>query len=166
MISPELIRRYSFFAGLEKYQINMLSMLGDEINVEVGHYFFREKDELKHFYLVVEGTVDIVIGVTDRDQEQKLVEQLTGNFNMKNIPISSVRPGDIFAWSALIPPHTSTAGAKASSFCHVVAFDCEKLRLIFENDVNFAYLMTVKMAQVIRSRLRDSRIVSLAEIMV
>jgi hypothetical protein len=39
----------------------------------------------------------------------------------------------------------------------VVALDCEKLRPIFEEDHNLAYLMTLKAAHIVRGRLRDIR---------
>jgi CRP-like cAMP-binding protein len=68
----------------------------------------------------------------------------------------------VFAWSALIPPHTATASGTALTECHVVAFDAEKLLQIFEEQPDFGYLMSVKAGQLIRDRLRDLRIESLA----
>ena len=85
---------------------------------------------------------------------------------MKNhdVTVSTVRRGNIFGWSSLVPPHNSTAGAKAQMSCRVVSFDCEELRQIFDEDHEFGYLMTQKAAQVIRGRLRDMRMESLAEV--
>ena len=69
----------------------------------------------------------------------------------------------MFGWSALVPPHTSTANAKAMTSCRVAVFDMEELRPILEVDCRFAYLMLLKAAQIVRGRLRDRRIESLAE---
>ena len=82
----------------------------------------------------------------------------------KDVTVSTVGAGDVFAWSALVPPHTATASAKAATRCRVVGFDCEALRPIFEEDRTLAYLMLLKVAQVVRGRLRDTRIENLAEI--
>jgi CRP/FNR family cyclic AMP-dependent transcriptional regulator len=147
MVSPELIRRYPFFAGLSIDQIVTLAKVADEEMVETGHYFFKERDELRHFYIVLEGAVGIVIELPEQDKE---------------VVTSTVGPGEIFAWSALVPPYNSTAGAKALAPCRVVRFDCDELEKVFEEDCRFGYLMTRKAAQVIRERMRDLRIESLA----
>ncbi|MBS1253841.1 MAG: hypothetical protein MAG451_02894 [Anaerolineales bacterium] len=162
MISPQRIHRYPFFAGLNHDYGDTLARVADEVSVEAGHWFFREGDELHEFYLVLEGAIAVVIGVPDRDAEQPLSAQLTGKLATKDIMVSSVGKGDVFAWSALVPPYRSTASAKAITPCRVVAFDVEALRPMFEEDCRFAYLMTQKAAQVIRKRLRDLRIESLA----
>ncbi len=164
MISPELIRRYPFFAGLNHHYTLTLAQCADELSVEPGHCFFQEGDELNKLYLILEGTVAIVIDVPDRALEQPLAWQLKGRLNSRGITVSTVGTGEVFAWSALIPPHKATAGAKAITPCRVIALDCEELQPIFEDDCKLAYLMTLKAAQIVRERLRDMRIESLAEI--
>ena len=163
MISAELIRRYPFFAGLNHDYTATLAKHAVEHSVEAGHCFFQERDELNKFYLILEGAVAIVIHVPDRGLKQPLYGQLTGNLNNKDITVSSVGPGEVFGWSALVPPHTSTANAKAMTSCRVAVFDMEELRPILEVDCCFAYLMLLKAAQIVRGRLRDRRIESLAE---
>ena len=162
MISPELLRRYPFFAGLSHEELVSMANVGSEINVEAGHYFFHEGDHLVRFYLVVEGAIAIVIEVPDQDVEHKLSGQLTGDLQMKDVVISAIGPGEVFGWSALGPPHDATTSAKSTTPCHVIAFDCQELLPIFEEDCRFGYLMTQKAAQIIRERLRDMRIESLA----
>jgi CRP-like cAMP-binding protein len=164
MVSPELIRRYPFFAGLDYDHIVKLAKVADEETVETGHYFFHEGDELMVFYLVLEGAVAIVLEIPDRDVEQQIAGQLTGELKTKDVTTSTVGTGDVFGWSGLIPPHTSTASAKAVTPCRVVVFDCEELGKIFEEDCRFGYTMAQKGAQVIRERLRDMRIESLAHL--
>ena len=162
MISPQLIQRYPFFVDFSLEQIDTLAKAAEDIYVEVGHFFFPEGEDLKKFYFVVEGKVSVVIGVPDRTKEQKFVDQLYNNFAPKDLTVCSIGVGEMFGWSALIPPHKSTAGATAATDSRVLAFDCDKLRLGFEDDPQFAYLMTMKAAQTIRERLRCMQIESLA----
>ncbi len=164
MISTELMRRYPFFAGLNADYMVTLAKSAVEFSEDEGHRFFHEGDILDHFYLVLEGIVAIVIEVPDRDEVQTLTRQLTGNLKNRDVTVSTVRPGNIFGWSALIPPHKSTAGAKAQTPCQVVSFDCEELRPLCDEDHEFGHLMTQKVAQVIRERLRDMRIESLSRV--
>jgi len=162
MISPELLRRYPFFAGLSHEHLVTLANAAEEISVETGHTFFQEEDKLNHFYLLIKGSVGINIPVPDREAKQNVSGQLLGELKTKNIIITTVGTGGVFAWSALIPPYKATAGATALTDCHVVAFDAEKLLMLFQEQTDFGYLMSVKAGQLVRDRLRDLRIESLA----
>jgi CRP-like cAMP-binding protein len=164
MISPELIRRYPIFSGLEESQIVTLAQVADEVKVDEGHYFFHDEEKLDTFYLVVEGEVAVTIEVPDQAVEQKVSGQLMGELQTKDIVISSVGPGEVFAWSGLVPPHEATASAKAATACWVIAFDGVQLREEFEEDCRFGYIMMQKAAEVSRGRLRDLRIESLASL--
>lgn len=162
MVSTESLRRFPLFAGLNNDQVAILSEIAYEETAEPGHYFFREKDDLKRFYILLEGQVSIVIGVPDRDVEQTFTMQITRNLVNKDLTVTTVGEGEMFGWSALVPPHTSTAGAKANTYCKVLAFDAEKLQQIFQEDWRFGYMMIQRAAQVIRQRLRDRRVEALA----
>ncbi|MBN1219730.1 MAG: Crp/Fnr family transcriptional regulator [Anaerolineae bacterium] len=164
MISPEVLRRYPFFAGLNYDHLVALAKVAEELVVETDHYFFHEGDSLDHLYLVVEGAVAIVIEVPARDVEHKLAEQFTGDLKTDEIVLSAVGPGEVFGWSALVPPPEVTNSGKATTPCRVIAFDAKELLKIFERDYNFGYLMIQKMAQVVRGRLRDMRTESLAHL--
>lgn len=147
MISPEVIRRYPFFAGLSLDQITTLANLADEKTVEAGHFFVREGDEVPYLYLLEEGTVSILIEIPIKE---------------KDIIVSTVGPAEVFAWSALVPPHTATASVKAITLCRVVAIDCRKLLEAFEADCQFGYIMMTKAAQVTRDRIAAMNIEMLA----
>lgn len=162
MISPELIRRYPFFSGLNFDQITTLAMVADEVKAETGHYFFHEGDRLRKLFLVMEGKVDVAVSITDRNHVQDVAEQIMGNFTTEHVAVSTIGPGQLFAWSALLPPYVSTAAARAVTPTRVLAFDSDDLYKIFQEDCTFGYLMMQKVASVIRQRLRDMRIQSLA----
>jgi CRP-like cAMP-binding protein len=162
MISPELLRRYPFFSCLSHDQITTLAMAGEELTVEAGHYFFHEGDKLRNLFFVIEGEIEIGVRMPDRSVEQDVREQIMGNFIEKYVSVSSITPGQIFAWSAMIPPNESTASAKAVVPCRVAVFDGEELMQAFQDDCPFGYLMLQKIAVVVRQRLRDMRIQSLA----
>ncbi len=163
MISPELFRRHKFFADLDPQQINVLVAASREQLVEAGHYFFHAGEELEKFYFVIAGEVDIVISVPDRSQEHRFVDQLYGTLMTEDIPVASVGPGEMFGWSALVPPHQSTASAKARKYCRVIEIDSKKLEPSFESDCRFAYLMILKAAQTVRERFKSLRIETLVQ---
>jgi len=162
MISPELIQRYPFFSGLSRAQITILTKAADEITVKAGHYFFQEGDKLKYFYMLLEGRVAIVIGVTDHSVEHKFSDLLTGHLKTKDSTVSIVDSRDFFGWSALVPPSQATAGARAITPCRVIMFNCEELLEEFQEDSQFGYVMTQKVAQIAQQRLHEIYIESLA----
>lgn len=162
MVTPEKLRRYPFFACLTLDQIGILAKAGEELSVEVGHSFFREGDELKCLFFVLDENVDITLEIPDKSVEQDIGRQILGNLINRDATVSSADPGQIFAWSALLPPHISTASATTRVPSRVIAFDCEELKLAFQEDCLFANVMLNKIAVVIRQRLRDMRIHSLA----
>ena len=82
MISPEMIRRYPLSAGLTAEHLTVLAMAAEVQQVEEGHWFFRQDQELHDMYLVLEGQVGIVV----------LPRQV--------VVTNSVGPGDVFSWSA------------------------------------------------------------------
>ncbi|MDH3673911.1 MAG: Crp/Fnr family transcriptional regulator [Anaerolineae bacterium] len=164
MVSPELIRRYPFFAGLSYEHIVTLAKAADELSVRSGHYFFHEGDELSYFYLTLDGEVVIAIDLPKQDESYRLAEVVTREFETEAVTVINIGPGEVFGWSALVPPHTATSSCKALTSSRVMAFDCLKLRRSFEEDSEFGYLMVQKAAQVIRSRLRAMRTESLANL--
>jgi CRP-like cAMP-binding protein len=162
MISPEVIRRYPFFAGLDHEYIVMLAKVAEEMTVDAGGYLFREGDQLDHFYVVLEGAAAIVIEVPASNVDHKLSEQFTGEMQTKDVVIGTIGPGEVFGWSALVPPHDATTSGKATTPSKIVSFDARELQRVFIEECDFGYLMIQKMAQVVRDRLRDLRTESLS----
>lgn len=162
MVSPELIRRYPFFAGLKHANITALADAASEQVEDASHVFFRENETLQKFFLLLEGAVAIVIELPDHNEVQPVSDQLLGAFHTQDVVVSTVGPGDVFGWSGLVPPHTTSAKAKALTPCRVLAFDCKTLLDNFNEDCEFGYLMMQRAARVIRNRLHDMHIQSLA----
>jgi len=162
MISPEIIRRYPFSAGLSHDQILVLAHAAEELSVDAGHVFFHEGDEFCCIHLILEGAIAILMEVPAPSAANDIAGQLTGELASKDIILSTLGTGDVFSWSVLVPPYVATAGAKAIMPSRVIAFDAKKLLKAFEADYQFGYKMLQQVAQVSRDRLRDVRIESLS----
>jgi len=151
VITTDLISRYPFFADLTKEQIAKLASVAEGVTANQGEYIFHEGDDLCCFYIVVEGAVGVVIEVPKKENPTQT----------EDVIFSALGPGGAFSWSALVPPHKATASAKALSPCWVIGFDCQKLIQLFEEDFEFGYRMLMKVAQISRDRLHDTRVESL-----
>ena len=164
MISIELLRRYPFFAGFTREQIDDLARVAEEESVLAGHQFIFEGERLTNFYLVLEGTVGITIKVPDKEFEQSLTRQITNNLITRDVTVSTVGEGEIFGCSAIVPPNRSTAYVISLTPCRVLIFDYQELQPIIDEDCCFGHLLTMKTAQIIRNRLRDRRVENLADL--
>ena len=164
MISPELLRRYPVFAGLSHENIITLVNTAHELSAEEDHLFFHEGDEVHEIFFLLEGAVGIVVELPAQNIEHSVANQLTSEFETEHVVLSAVGPGEIFGWSGLVAPYETMAGAKALTPCRVVAFDCKALLEAFKADCHFGFMMMEKIAQVIRGRLRDQRVESLAQV--
>ncbi len=162
MISPEMLRAFPFFAGLTHAQIVKLSDVAAVLNVDSDYYFFKEGEIIKRFYFILEGSVSINIAIPDPNVEQPFSRQITRELYTQDVRMSTLGRGEVFGWSAIIPPHESTASVRAITPARVIEFDFEALRPNIENDCWFAYLLTQKAAQIIRERMRAIRIELLA----
>ena len=163
MISVELLRRYPFFTGFDHDQLRALAMATDEHSVDAEHTFFNEEEMLSNFFLILEGTAALTIKIPDREAEQSNNNHITGDFVTRDVNVGTLGAGELFGWSALIPPHEPTASIKAMTPCRVVSFDTETLQHTMDEDCAFGHAMTLKVAQIIRERLRGRRMELLTE---
>lgn len=161
MISPEVLRRYPFFAGFDNDHIVKLAETANERTVEPEHVFFEDTGKVESFYLLLEGEVAIYMDLPDRAASQSIYQQLTRDLHTTRIVTATVNAGEVFGWSSLVPPHDSTASAKALSTCRVAQFDASRILNLMAQDCRFGFLMMQRVAALIRDRLRDSRLETL-----
>ena len=140
MISPELLRRHSFFAGFSPTELKELAIAGREHSFKAGDVLFSEGDHAEHFYFLAEGEVELLL---DADGEK--------------IPLGSLPAGEPVGWSSLIEPRLYTATVRALRACRVLTFGHVELDRMLHED-HFAALMMRKLAEVVSRRLKDTQI--------
>lgn len=144
MVSPELLRRFPFFAGLTDEEIKSIAMISEEEKHQANTFIFRERGRAEKLFVLLEGTVDIMVNTDEEGLEQETVSTLTH--------------GDVFCWSSVVEPHVLTASAFTATPVTVVSIDGAGLRAMFELDCHLGYRILQKSAEIISSRLRDTRI--------
>jgi CRP-like cAMP-binding protein len=142
MISPELVRRYSFFGGFTAKELKELAMAGSERVLEPGESLFAEGDRADWLYFLAEGEVETLVH---------------GEGEGENIPISTLPAGEPVGWSAIIEPHLYTASARTTRQSKVLVFGRDELARLLE-DAHFAALLMRKVAEVVSRRLRDTQL--------
>jgi CRP-like cAMP-binding protein len=149
MISIEQIRRFPLFGGLEFHALKAIAMAGQDSTVDAGTWLFVEGEEAEAFYLILNGTIDLKMSMNAKQIEQADLERLTEY--------------EGFGWSALVNPYVYTLSAYVAEDTRLLAINAEKLRSLMDQHVDVGYMLTTRMAEIIRERLTNmhTRFVSL-----
>lgn len=148
MISPELLRRFPFFAYLDDAQLRELAMMAEEVRFDDEVVLFEAESPADALYLLLEGVVEMHYVVIDRD-DPKI---------RKDFYVGEVDPGEIFGMSALIPPYKMTLTAIADEPCKVVKVQAERLRELCDADAVVGYRMMRGLARTALDRLDRTRV--------
>jgi CRP-like cAMP-binding protein len=140
MISPELLRRYTFFGGFSASGLKELAMAGREQAVAEAETLFTEGGRADHFYFLAEGEMETLLKTDEED-----------------ISISTIPAGEPVGWSAIVEPHIYTATARATRKSQVIAFPRPALAALLEDD-HFAATFMRKLADLVSRRLRDTQV--------
>ncbi len=148
MISPELVRRYPFFGGLDDAQLKAIAMIADEVDCQTGATLFENDQAATALYLLLTGNVELFDVVTDRIDPAL----------RKEFYVSDINPGEIIGISALVEPHRYTATARVVSPSCLLKMDAVALRALCEANPPMAANLMRQIARVAMERLHDTRV--------
>ena len=147
MISPELLRQYPFFGQLEDAQIKALAMIANEVTFEQGERIFSKGDDADVLYFLLNGGVELY----------NFAEAISGDED-KGVLVGTVNPGEPFAISAVIAPHSSTSTAWTSSPSRAIRIEAAALQELFDRDRRLAFIITRQASRAAMERLHATRV--------
>jgi CRP/FNR family transcriptional regulator len=147
MVSPELLRRYPFFAGLDESQLKTVAMLAEEVEISEGTVIFKEGDAANAIYLLLDGSVDLYY-ISEEEFHPK---------TSKKFAVGEINVGEAFGISALIEPYTSSAEAHALRTSRILRIDALALRALFPDNLGLAFILMSAIARTIRERMAGLR---------
>jgi CRP/FNR family transcriptional regulator, cyclic AMP receptor protein len=145
MVSPELLRRYPFFALLEDEQLQAIAMISQERCYPKGALLVKENTNATCLSLLTEGDVDLIFSGG-------------GEGAITNALVGSIAPGEAYGVSSLIEPYRYTATARATMPVKVVEVDGVALRALVEKDRKLGYIMMRNVAIAVLERLRYTQV--------
>jgi len=151
MVSPERLRRYPFFGGLEYPVLKELAMASEVVSVARGGWIFHPGDCADALYLLLRGKVEIRAPLGPEAATQ--------------IGLSTLREGDILGWSCLLEPFVYQMGAVALTRADLVRLKGAALRELMACRPEVGYLLMSRVAEIVAARLTQLRVqfVSLIE---
>jgi len=109
---------------------------------EPGQELFREGDESEVLGIVIKGRVALRTRVPER-----------GDFT-----ILTVEPGDVYLWSALVPPYRATSTAVAIEALEAITFEGPALRAALREDAALAQALYPRVLVAVARRLNATRV--------
>jgi CRP-like cAMP-binding protein len=155
MISPELLRKYPYFAGISPECLKSVAVLSEERTFKAGDVLFEESGEFigeaklykkgteaSHLIVITSGEVDLTytLGVGEP------------------VIIGSGVAGDLLSLSALIPPYHLTASAIAKKDGGGIFIEAKGLRDLLEDNPELGFHLYKGIARALMGRLKDTRV--------
>ncbi|MEW6142223.1 MAG: cyclic nucleotide-binding domain-containing protein [Chloroflexota bacterium] len=134
----EGVAKVQIFSGLTREQEERIVALGKTETYQPGAVITRQGEPSQKLYIVQEGKVAINRAIAFQ----------------KQLPITSVGPGEVFGWSSLVPPRVLTASATAAEKTTVLAIDAEQIERYFQWEPQVGLTVMRNVAELVASRLK------------
>ena len=145
MVPTEILKSFSLFSGLSQTELAGIAKLCQERAYEGDSVIFTMGGWATDVYLLETGKVDIQIEFKIYDYEVMTT-------------VYSVGKGEIFGWSALVPPHRLTASARCKGKAKVIMINGKELMEFLEKDRHIGYVVMINLGALISSRLASTTI--------
>ncbi len=142
MISPEVLRRYPYFAGIDEESLKQLAMIAEEKAVPAASVMFREGDPATHLSVILAGEVNI--------------QYMLGNGDLRTV--DTLVEGDLLMWSALVEPYKATAVGTTTKETRLARIDAAKLRALCDKEPILGYRLMTQAAKLLAHRLESARV--------
>ncbi len=131
------------FSGLSDDVLAKIEVLSLEREFPSEAQIFDEGDLAHDLFILATGSVE-------------LDYTLPNNPNIV-LPITRIKPGEVFAWSALANNGRLTARARALEVCQVFILPAGPLRNVLVDHPDSGYQVMVRLTELVAMRLRDTR---------
>jgi CRP-like cAMP-binding protein len=113
-----------------------------ESTVSSGDILLREGEPAEHFFVLLDGAVDLFAGLGEGDEQW----------------IQMVGPGEVIGWSWLVPPYRWAFGVRARVDSQLIRFNAVALRDLCDRDPTFGYGTLKRISALMMERLHTVRL--------
>ena len=153
MSKLDVIQGNYVFRGLTSEQVQKVASISQEKTYEAGQSIFREGEQAQNLYILEEGKVILEMRLTTAPERPASPSAV----------IDVMTKGELFGWSALVPPHIYTLSASTADKCQLVVIDGSQLAELNDSDPVMGYEVVKRLTKIIMLRLKRSREMLLSE---
>jgi CRP-like cAMP-binding protein len=141
----EFLKGVDLFEGASEELITNLAEISEVQTFDYGHMVFDEGEKAEYVYVLIEGKVRVSISLTSQPARISvaMIEEL----------------GWVFGWSGIVAPYRYTAAATCEINSKVLAIPGLQFEELLMKEPKCGCTVMKKMAELISSRLRSSRMV-------
>ena len=140
-VLAEHIRATWLGSDLSDASLEQLGSLAREYESPARTRLLREGDETKELSILVDGRIALTEHVAGRG----------------SVTLMSAEPGDVFGWTAIIPPFRATATVVSLEPVKVIAVEAEALRAELKADCVLSAGVYPRLAEALARRLEATR---------
>lgn len=153
MTKLDIIKENYMFRELTPDELGKIDAIAQEKTYEAGQSVFKEGDQASHLYILEEGRVLLEMRIAPYPERSPSPSAV----------IDVVSKGEVFGWSALVPPNVFTLSASTADKCRIVAIDGAKLYELMEFNPLMGYEIVKRLAKIAAIRLKRSREMLMSE---
>ncbi len=142
MISPELLRRYPYFANISEEALKEVAMISEEISAAAGSTLYKQGDPADSLFIITEGEMDL--------------QYELGNGELRTV--DTVVAGDLAVWSSVVEPYRCTASGTLRKDTKLIAINAPKLRELMESNHDLGYRLLLSVTKLLATRLEGARV--------
>lgn len=143
MATKARLAEFTLFQNLPAELLEKISKISSEEVYTTGEVVFREGETADKLHFLLSGNITLKVKLTSRPEY---------------ITVSAVHQRfESFGWSGIIPPFHYTASAYCEQDCKVMTIPGEQFMRLLASDPQAGFLVMQRIAELIASRLRNSR---------
>jgi CRP-like cAMP-binding protein len=142
MTTQAMLRGTWFGASLDEMTVDRLAGFARRRTAAVGEILFVEGSQTNELGVLVSGRLALRMLVPERGL----------------VTILTVEPGDLYGWSAIVPPNRATSTGVAVEASEMIAFDGMALRMALADDLALAAAFYPRVLQAVARRLSATRL--------
>jgi toluene monooxygenase system ferredoxin subunit len=143
MATKASLAEFPLFRNLPDPLLDEIAKLGEELSFSRGDTIFREGESADKLHFLLDGNVLLKVNLTSRPE---------------SITVSAVSQRfESFGWSGIVPPYHYTASAVCETDCKILIIPGERFMKILEDNPAAGFSVMRRLAELVSSRLRNSR---------
>lgn len=140
------LKQIEMFLGLSEEMVDDVAQLCHPESYAAGQTIIERNSPPTHFYLIQEGTVEIITSSPDATHEGEAVVVTLGN-------------GQSFGEMGLVDNGTRSATVKAVTPTDLLAIECARLRELCETNTDLGYQVMRNIATDLSFKLRNRNLI-------
>ena len=148
MVSPEMLRRYPFFADMDDAWIKAIAMISEEVSTRPDDVLYETGAPSHSLFLLMEGNVETYLLIKD-----------SGNPTVKKeFYMDDINPGEVFGLSSLGESHHHSSSTRVRRAGKVLRINARQLRELCDADPHLGYQIMKQFASTALERLQLTRV--------